>query len=181
MSVGAHTPTPHLSLVESHASQPNAAERIVLSPSSQLTSFIERAAQQGLDAPEAVRLGLERALLLLDAQFLDYDVESARRLLVQAAAAARPVQPLSGEEARRVRRLAARRPAPPADTAEGLTISVCQQILTRARRSLPENALHAGAVEEMLAWEIAAHLEGRSMGEWGLKALALRKAGRRVA
>jgi hypothetical protein len=181
MSAGAHTPTPRLSLVYSHPSQQSEGERIMLSSSPQLTSFIERSAQLGLGAPEAVRLGLERALLLRDAQFLGYDVESASGLLLKAAAVARPAQPLSGEEARRVRRLSARRPASPADTAEGLTVSVYQQILTRARDVLPENALHAGAVEEMLAWEIAARLEGRPMGEWGLKTLALRKAGRRVA
>lgn len=181
MSADAHTPTPHLSLVENHASEPKAAERVVLSASSQLTAFVERSAHLGLDVTEAVRLGLERTLLLRDAQLLGFDVESARRLLVHAAAPARSARPLSSEEAARVRRLSVRRPVPPADTAEGLAVSVDQQVLTRARGAVPQNALHAGAVEEMLAWELAARLEGRRMGEWGLKALALRKAGRRAA
>jgi hypothetical protein len=153
----------------------------VLSPSSQLTDFIERAADLGLGAAEAVRLGLERALVLLDAQLLGFNVESARGLVAHAAAATRPAQPLSGAEAAHVRRLSARRPVPATDVSNGLTVSICQPILTRARGAVPETALHVAGVEEMLAWEIAARLEGRPMGEWALKALALRKAGRRAA
>jgi len=153
----------------------------VLSPSPQLTSFIEAAARIGLGEAEAVCLGLERALLLRDVQLLGFDVESARKLLVAAAAAARPSRPLSGAEAAGVRELSARRPVVPVDTAQGLIVSISQRILSRARDTVPETALHAAGVEEMLAWELAARLEGRPMGEWGLKALALRKARRRAA
>lgn len=181
MSANAHTPAPRLSLIEGDLHRPAAAERLVLAPSPQLTDFIAQAADLGLGATEAVRLGLERALLLRDGQFLGFDVESARRLLVCAAGAARPIQPLCGTEPAQVRHLSVRQPVPADDVTDGLTVSVRQQILTRARAHVPETALHAAGVEEMLAWEIAARLEGRPMGEWGLKVLALRKAGRRAA
>lgn len=49
---------------------------------------------------------------------------------------------------------------------------ISDELLTQVRDTVPETSLHPGAVAEMLAWERAARLEGRTMLEWSLKVLA---------
>jgi hypothetical protein len=42
----------------------------------------------------------------------------------------------------------------------------------RAGGRVDAAVLHPGAVEEMISWERAAVLAGRSMGEWAVRVLA---------
>lgn len=72
------------------------------------------------------------------------------------------------EQAAYVRRLATRRPIPVLDVAAGLSVEVPGKILSRARGTISESSLREDVVDEMLAWEIAATLSARTMGEWAL-------------
>lgn len=157
---------------------PNAAqaatqrEQLRLAPSPRLSSFLAAAARLGLDAPLAVRLALERALALCDAHALCIDVERARATLNSAAASARAEQGLSASQARYVRSLLDQSPRVVPDVEQGLVVVVADDVLTRARDRVPQDALHTDAVPEMLAWERAARLQGRTMAEWALSVLA---------
>lgn len=176
MSADARTSAPHLSLVraspDSERRPPSGRERLRLPPSARLTAFVSAAAEAGLDPSEAVRLGLERALALADAGVFPFDVEVARRRLRQAAREAHASRPLTPTQAAYVRTLSSARPRPTADGSGGLVVDLPDRVLTRARDDVAETALHAGAVPEMVAWEIAATLAGRTMGEWALLELA---------
>lgn len=114
--------------------------------------------------------------MVRDTQLVDLDVESARRLLRRAAATARPALPLASEEASYVRRLSAGRPVHVPPAGEPLDVELPPNLLTRARGTVPEISLNDGIVEEMVLWERAARMEGRSMSEWALKVLAARRA-----
>lgn len=175
MSVDTRTPAPHLSLVRT---PPNGShrrpsgERLRLPPSPRLTAFVAAAAEAGLGPSEATRLALERALALADAGVFPFDVEVARRRLRRAAKEAHPCRPLTPAQAAYMRTLSPARPRPPINVSAGLVVELPDRVLTRSRDTVAEAALHAGAVPEMVAWEIAATLAGRTMGEWALRTLA---------
>jgi hypothetical protein len=171
MSVQAHTPARHLRLLSDEQARPTAIDRLTVPSSPRLDRFLEAAARAGLSAPEAIRLGIEHALVVRDTQLGDLDVESARRLLRRRAAVARPCHPLTNNEAAYVRRLGAGRavPAPPAGS--DVAVDLPPNLLTRADGTVTEVALHEGIVEEMIGWELAARMEARSMSEWALKVL----------
>jgi len=148
--------------------RPGQPELIRLRPSPRLQCFVTTAAESGLEAQEAVQLGLEHALCLRDAGRFAADVEAGRHLLVRAASKARPVHAMVPAQATYVRKLTTKRPIGALDVAEGLQVRVPDRVLCRARAALPEHSLHAAIVEEMIAWEIAAILCGRTMNEWAL-------------
>lgn len=139
----------------------------------ELRRFLELSAAEGLSASLAVRLGLERALVLMDAQWLALDGRTARQMLCAHAARARVRRSLTTAESAYIRALYAKRPVRPLDAAAD-TVSVClpAQLVTRARTTVPARALDCSVVQEMLAWELAAALEARGMGEWALRLLA---------
>jgi len=147
---------------------PDGPELLRLRPSPRLQRFVTVAAEAGLAAEEAVRFGLEHALCLRDAARFAADVEAGRRLLVRAATGARAVRAMSPAQAAHVRRLTTRRAVPVIEVTDGLVARVPDRILARARTGLPESSLHGEMVEEMISWEIAATLCGRTMGEWAL-------------
>ena len=180
MSARSRTPGPHLRLVPSRPAKPGsrpAAERLQIPPSKRLREFVATAAAAGLDAPDAVRLALDkRALALADAAAFGLDPEAARGLLLRAAESARPSRPLSPTQAAYVRALGKASPRPPANVEEGLVVALPDRVLTPARDTISESAFEAAAVVEMVAWEIAATLEGRTMCEWALRTLARARA-----
>jgi hypothetical protein len=149
---------------------------LTLPGSPHLQAFVDTAAANGLAAPHAVGLALERALLLADSQAFGIDIETVRRMLGAAAAAARAGRPLTDSQARYVRSLVAARPVASENVASGLTVTIPERVYTRAHGAVRTAMLHASAVSEMVAWEIAAALQGRTMGEWGLRSLALRRS-----
>jgi hypothetical protein len=161
---------PHLRLAS--RSTPGPREGIRLTPSARLQEFLSAAAAVGLDAPTAVGLALERALLLADSEPFGLDVETARRLLRSAAAEARPRRTLGATEATRVRTLSLARPIPAPRVEQALVIPLADGLLARARSYAPAKALQPGAIAEMVSWEVAAILEGRSMAEWAFLQLA---------
>jgi hypothetical protein len=171
MSASTRT-APHLRLV---SSGPGGEERLQLGPSQRLREFAAAAAAAGLGAEEAVRLAIERALALADATAFGLDPDAARALLSRAAGSAQPVRPLPPARAAYVRGLGNGGPRQPAETAAGLVVSLPGPLLTRARDSVSEAALDPAAVPGTIAWEVAAALEGRTMGEWALRTLARRR------
>jgi hypothetical protein len=147
-------------------------EGIVLPPSARLEEFLARAADVGLSAPEAVRIAIERWLVLSDIGPFGLDVETCRRILGRESGCARASRQLTPRQASWVRKLCAGQPVPVAEAGAGLTVAIPGRLLTRAAGQVPARALHASVVAEMLSWEIAATLEGRTMGEWALRTLS---------
>lgn len=154
----------------SDASRRNASEGLALHPSATLDGFIGAAAAAGLSLGEAVRLGVERVLVLSDAGKIG-DSEIARRRLCAAASAARPQMRIATAEAARVRALSMPQSVAPTAVRSRVVIPLPNRILARARNQVPSSALCRVAVPEMVSWEIAATLEGRTMGEWALRLL----------
>jgi hypothetical protein len=179
MSVSSRTPAAvSLSLVPSPSrTRPTATQELKLAPSDRLSAFVAHAAEAGLDLASAVELGIERALVLVDARCLVADVEAARGILNRAARCARPTHELSEADAIRVRCFNARRPAALSDVSNGASVPLPDRLLRRSAGAVPVSALHPGAVEEMIGWELAATLAGRSMPEWALWVLATRRGG----
>jgi hypothetical protein len=169
--VSGSTRTPTLVLQQSRQVSAPSTEQLRFSSSPRLTKFLESAARAGLDAPLAVRLALERALVLREGQEFRLDVERIRRVLGRTAREARATRQLSPRQADYIRKLYRERPQPAVTVQDGLAVVIPDDLLTQVRDTVPESALHEGAVNEMLAWERAARLEGRSMLEWALKAL----------
>lgn len=167
-SAKTHTVGPLELLGGGRRSEPGQPEQIRLHPSPRLEHFVATAAESGLEAHEAVRLGLEHALCLKDAGRFAADVEAGRHLLVRAASRARPVHAMVPAQAAYVRRLTTKRRVTALDVTQGLLVQVPDRLICRARATLPENSLHAEVVEEMISWEVAAMLCGRTMGEWAL-------------
>lgn len=147
-------------------------DRLILRSTPRLQGLLDAAAQVGLEAPDALRLALERALVLADAGAFGLDAEGARCVLARAAAGARPRRPLTAVQAAYVRALTVGQPTASIALHGDLAITIPDRVLTRARGVVRLAALHADAVPEMVAWELAAALEGRTMGEWALKELA---------
>jgi hypothetical protein len=167
-----------LTLVHSapEGSAPVLEDHLHLPPSLRLNRFVAAAAAAGLDPEDAVRLALERALALADAcAAFAIDVETSRCLLRRVASAARPLRQLTAAHSSYVRALAACKQKPVGDLSDGLVVALPDRVVTRARGELTELALHEGVIEEMISWEIAAKLEGRTMCEWVLSTLATRR------
>lgn len=152
--------------------------RCRLTTTEQLKAFVSAAARAGLSSQEAVQLALERELVLADAAAFGLDVDAARAILGAVARSAAARRPLSPGDAARVRRLATAQPLLVPALAGALTVELPDRVATRARGSVPARALDERVVAEMVAWELAALLDGRSMSEWALKELgrALRAA-----
>jgi hypothetical protein len=167
------TRTPRVRLHAYLGSAPATREQLCVTVTSQLREFLNAAHQAGLDTSLAVRLGLERALLLADSGDLRMGVERARRALNSASANPRATLALAAEQAAYVRQLYNTAPQPEHIPIGELRVDLPEELLSRARDAVGETALHAGAVIEMLAWERAARLQGRTMLEWGLKTLAI--------
>jgi hypothetical protein len=170
MSAQSRTRRLHLTAVNN---QPAGAERLRLELTPQLRGFLELAASAGLDHEVAVRLGLERALVLSDARELRLTGERARRILNLAGAELRANVALGSTQSAYLRSLYQQTASIEPLVDDSVAIELPEEILTLARDSITESALHDGAVDEMLTWERAARVKGRTMREWGLKALAL--------
>lgn len=171
MSGRTRTATSHLRLVRSGPASFE-QERILLPPSLRLERFAAASAAAGLDTEEAVVLALEYALALEDAAAFGLDADTARRRLNRTATSVRAERPLGAREAAYVRRLGAREPRPLPSLTDGLAVLAPERVLTRVRGSVTEAAIRPAVVEEMIAWQIAATLAGRTMGEWALRSLA---------
>jgi hypothetical protein len=174
--MSAHTRTPPSLQILSGGSE--RAEVLRLEPTARLQAFLQAAASHGLGTHDAVRLGLERALCLRDASGVAIDVETARRILGEAARGARPSRGLAEGQAAYLRALGAGRPAPRRDVVAGIGIEVPERVLSRVEGSIGQGVLHEGVVEEMLSWEIAAVLDARTMNEWALLQLLGRRGAR---
>jgi hypothetical protein len=161
-----HTDETRLSLVPVPAA-PIGREGIRLEPSQRLSDFLATAASSGVEAPDAVRMALERALALEDATRLTGDTESARRRLSRAASQARPRLEMGTRQAAWIRNLKVARQLDPPDASGGLVVAVPDRQMSRAR-AVAQSSIRAAIVTEMIAWEVAAALEGRTMGEWAL-------------
>lgn len=153
-------------------SNPN-GEQLRLPACERLSEFVDEAAGVGLGAPLAVRLAIERGLLLHDAYALHIDVQRARLELNRAAMHARAQRALGDVQAKYVRELYDESPCTPAATDQGLSVRIPEDLLARAREAVPQSAIHRSVVPEMLAWERAARLQARTMSEWGLKTLGI--------
>jgi hypothetical protein len=146
--------------------------RLALRPFPALTAFVAVAAEAGLHAADAARLALERALVLRDIAPLGFDLDAARHDLLLVAATARPRRPLDAGQARHIRVLRLGRRVRQQDVSRGLVLTLPERLLTRAREVAQPETFDARVVPELVAWEIAATLEGRTMGEWALTVLA---------
>jgi hypothetical protein len=177
-TMSARTHTPHLVVRHDESVSAGAEEQLCLTSSPRLVRFFEVAARVGLDVTLAVRLALERALVLVDGQSLRLGSEQVRRLLNEASEDARATCPLSAQQAAYVRLLYSGSQAPPVSIGGQLNVTLPDDLMTRARTTVSETALHEGVVAEMLAWERAASLEGRTMLEWALVTLGRYVSGR---
>jgi hypothetical protein len=156
-----------------HPDRYESDEVLLLESSESLQRFVEAAAQVGLGVEEAVRMGVERGLVLSDLCEMGIDVDFGRRRLRAAAMRARPSHELTADLAQRVRRLSMARPIAVPSTDEGLAVRLPDGLLVRAAAGLGARHLRAEAVPEMVAWELAAALGARTMGEWALRELLL--------
>jgi len=150
--------------------------QLSLPASPQLTEFLEAVAGVGLDVSLAVRLTVERALVLHDAQWFRIALNNIRPTLNRAAADTRASQPLSAKQSAYVRTLNRRTPRTALRVTDHLEVLIPDDLITRLRESaVRESRLLYEAVPEILNWERAARLQGHTMTEWAFKVLA-RKA-----
>jgi len=171
MSDPARTAPPHLRLhVNEPGSWPGGRHR--LAPTPVLKAFLTTAATAGIGSTQAVELAVERALALLDGQSLGLDVERVRSTLNQAACGARVTGALGPQAAGHLWALSGQTRAVAAFGEDGLTVELPERLLTRLRPGILPDCLTSRAVAEMVAWERAAVLEGRSMSEWAALTLA---------
>jgi hypothetical protein len=145
---------------------------LLLSRSIRLERFAAASATAGLDLPEAIRLALQHALALQDAAAFGLDADAARRRLNRAAAGARASRPLGDGEASHLRRLTQRSSRPVVELPARLEVKLDERTSTRVGDSLDESAIRPAVVAEMIRWQVAALLEGRTLGEWALHSLA---------
>jgi hypothetical protein len=170
------SPSSHLQLVRGARDTPTRRNsppgRVTLPRTPELQHFLRATADRGLDSSQALRLAIERALVLIDIDGLLLERSFARRLLCSVAKRAGVHRPLPPERAVYLRRLIAARPLPERECPDTLTVQLPQELLARARGVVPLTALGEDAIAEMIAWEQAAVLDGRTMAEWSLLALA---------
>jgi hypothetical protein len=103
----------------------------------------------------------------LDLSRLGPKLDSSHRLLWTAARKARADVALAPTTAAWVRQLSRARPVPIVSVRSGMSVRVSDRLLSRAGE-VTTRSLRAEAVPEMVAWEIAAALSGRTMSEWAL-------------
>jgi hypothetical protein len=177
MSVSSHTNGKRLQLVYVAESGGGAGsgERLRLLPTTGVERFLDAAAASGLDSETAVQLGVERFLVLIDASAYGLASSAARAHLNEAATRARAQLPLGPREAAELRRLNAARPLPSGRHRCELVVCLPERMLTRFHRYSASCRFDSEGVDEMLAWDIAARLEGRTMTEWALHVLAERQ------
>jgi hypothetical protein len=156
-----------------HSDRYEPDEVLLLDSSESLQRFVGAAAQVGIGAEDAVRMGVERGLVLSDLCEVGVDIDLGRRRLRAAAMRARPCHELTADLAQWVRRLSMARPIPVPSIDEGLAVHLPDGLLVRAAAGLGARHLRAEAVPEMVAWELAAALGARTMGEWALRELLL--------
>jgi hypothetical protein len=162
--------TPHL-VVRNAKPQP-LSEHVVLIASPQLTEFLEAAARLGLDAPLAVRLAIERRLVLDDALSFPIGQHVIRPTLNHAAAGIRPSQPLSAQQSAYVRLLNRQIPQVAVTVKDELRVGIPDDLATRVRCANPaQSTLYYEAVPEILTWERAARLQGFTMTEWAFRVI----------
>jgi hypothetical protein len=145
-------------------------------PAPALDGFVVAAAARGLTAPDAVRLALERELTLVDSDGLGWAREITRHVLTTAAGSARARRALTPTQAAYVRALTFGRPMRPSDVSQGLTVALPEWLCTRLAGPVPTEAFDARVVPEMVGWQTAAALDGRSMAEWALKTLLVARS-----
>jgi hypothetical protein len=141
-----------------------------------IEAFLDAAERHGLPREQAVRLAVERELVLSDAEACSLPPDSARYLLNRLAEVARPDRALPPARADYVRRLriAARRDSRSARVERDIELP--DTLAVRVADGVRLGAFDADAVHEMIAWEAAAAMAGRTMTEWALKAFAVRRA-----
>ena len=149
---------------------PSGRHRFIQTPA--LQAFLAAAATAGISTGSAVELAVERGLVLLDGQGLGLDVERVRSILNRAARDARVAGALGAKAGRHHWALSGEYPAVGASNDGELTVELPERLLTRLRPGILPDCLTSRAVAEMVAWERAAVLEGRSMSEWAALALA---------
>jgi len=171
--------SPELRLVEVDAPRdpdetrrPGAVARVFLPPSLRLNEFTQMAAGRGLHPEEAVRLTLERHFALIDTRKLGVGAETACLLLSHRARTASPRRSLTDDEAVRLRALTLANPVAAPDCRDGLWVAIPGRQMTRFGERVTMRAFRARYVAEAIAWEAAAIMEGPTMGEWALHALA---------
>lgn len=169
---------PHLQLIHSApgvaARRAGADGNLTLPATAELKRFLGQSAKHGLEPADALRLAIERELALVDVDALGLDRHATRHVLSEIASRARVRQGLDTDEAAYLRTLSAARALTPPPLAGSLTVTVPRALLGRARGVVSRTALAWDAIPEMVAWEIAARVQGRAMGEWVLLALAAR-------
>jgi hypothetical protein len=161
--------SPPLRLVPSGPALPcrsGGAPELALRPTPHLRRFLATAAEYGLAPGEAVRLGLEHQMALEDLEVLRVERGALRAILAAMAARARPSRGLADADADRVRRLVLASPLPEPELTGTLTFALPPRLWTRLEGLLSPELLDYRAVGEMIAWERAAILTGRTMGEW---------------
>lgn len=119
-------------------------------------------------------MGIERGLVLADLGEVGIDLDKGRRVLREAADLARTEIALTPATASWIRRLCMRKPVPSTPLGTGIVIRLPERLLVRASTEVTSRSLRTGVVAEMIAWEMAAALSGRTMGEWALRELSLR-------
>jgi len=144
------------------------ATELALRPGPRVRRFLSVAAQYGLAPDDSVRLAVEHHLALEDLQALRIEEGALRAMLGAVAARARPSSSLDAADAVRARRLSLARPLPALELTDQLTFALPSRLCTRLDGILPSELLDHRAVREMIAWERAAILAGRTMGEWAL-------------
>jgi hypothetical protein len=163
--------TAHLRLhVTEPGPWPSGRHRLAQTPA--LQAFLATAATAGIGTRQAVELAVERGLVLLDGQGLGLDVERVRSTLNCAARSARVCRALGEKAAGHLWALSGETHAVSALSDDGLTVELPERLLTRLRPGILPDCLTSRAVAEMVAWERAAVLEGRSMSEWAALTLA---------
>jgi hypothetical protein len=144
------------------------ATGLALRPAPRVRRFLSVAAQHGLAPDDAIRLALEHYLALVDLQALRMEEGALRATLGAVATRARPSSSLGVADAARVRMLSLARPLPALELTDPLTFALPARLCTRLDGLISPELLDHRVVGEMIAWERAAILAGRTMGEWAL-------------
>jgi hypothetical protein len=137
-----------------------------------LKGFAVAADRAGMSVTDAVRLAIERDLVLTDASHFGLDAGGARYLLTKAARRTRPLNTLSAASAEYARSLRLRpRRRKLQQVHPSTRVAIPARLLTRAEGKIRLAAFDEAAIEEMVEWECAATLSGCTLAEWAFKAL----------
>lgn len=163
----------NIRLVQPGSAAAGAVYRVISLPDgSPADEFVQAAARNGMRICDAMRLAIEYELVLRDVCALGLDGEGARYALTRVARRARPSRPLGPESARYVRELRIGRTV--REVASGsFSLVLPDRLACRLDGAVPLAIFDAAIVETMIAWELAATMDGRTMGEWALSVLAV--------